>query len=394
MAFFPLVSVLHQSTGLIGALLAFLGLFFAFNLSIKITLANFTFRNLSFMMLFLFYYFASSFFSRSIAEALGDYNVILIPMSRIAFFIIFINVKSKTLFYNIIHTFLIAASIESLIGLSQVLFEFPVPGILERGLYREPRNYFAYVLPFFSKETVLASGSFEHFNGLAGYLILALPIAFGCWLNHKRKIYFLATAIIFSGIICTFSRGALLSSIIVLLFLYFSFNKNKKLIRLLIFGGIVFFLVAFSNINNYVEDTGNTTSRYLTWLVALEHAFAQPLRLIAGFGLFYFRDHVLIGVLGNLHSSFLQIFLEMGLIGTYLYFKAMQKVVQTMKSQKSIMNYTLIAIVIGFTASQLVDNSLFGFTGTIFISLIALFLSQADLPINKIIFSKPTTSNN
>lgn len=391
MAFFPLVPALHYSTGFYGGIITLFGLFFASNLSVKISLGGYKFRNVKYIMFFLLYYFASVFFSRSLSEAIENYNLLTIPLSRIAFFLIFININGEKIFYKILHVLVLAGVVESLIGICQVLFEFPSPVILTDGLYRDSRNYFAYIFPFFSKETVLATGTFEHFNGLAGFLILTLPVAFGLWLEKKKMIYFLLSSIIMVGIICTFSRGALLSSIIILLFLHFSFNKNKKLKRLIIFGGVLFLMVGFANINTYIEDTGNTASRYLTWLVALEHAFSEPWRLIAGFGLFYFKDNVLIDVLGNLHSCFLQIFLEMGLIGFFIYLMAMKKIVQLMKFNKNIMNYTLIAIVIGFTASQIVDNNLFGYSGTVFIILIALFLSQAGLQKNKIIFTEPTT---
>ncbi len=340
------------------------------------------------MFLFLAYYLVSVFFARSFAEALADYQVLLVPLSRIIFFLIFLNINSKKVFQSIVNVFVVAAVFESLLGVTQVLFQYPIPEILEKGLYQEPRNYFAYLIPLFSKETIMASGTFEHFNGLAGFLILALPVAFGLWLNNKHaKRYLISSAIILIGIICTFSRGALISAIVVLLFQYFSFNKNVVLKRVLIISLLLVIALAFTKINTYVEDTGNTTSRYLTWLVALEHAFSQPWRLIHGFGLFYFRDNVLVDVLGNLHSSFLQIFLEMGLIGIILYYKAMKQIIIIQHKNKSEISYSLIAIILGFTISQFLDNNLFSYVGTLFIALLGIYLSQSELPINKIVFT-------
>ena len=387
--FFPLVPTLIATMGKINLAVAFLSLFFALNLTFKAWFEQLNFRSFGPVLLFMVDYLILAFYNRPLAGAIGDTSLWLIPLSRICLFYIFLNTKSLEMYHRLLHALLLMGVLQAIIGISQTLIGAPVPSVLAEGLHHGPRNYFGYLLPFISKEVNFASGTFEHFNGLGSFLLLIYPISLGYWLERKKRKYFWAGAIIFCGIVCTFSRGALLAAMIATLFMIFSFYRNPRLKWGIIIGAVIFVLLFSTQIGTYMASSENATPRYLTWIYSLDYAFSNPTQLVFGYGLFHFRDVVLAGsLMTNLHNSYLQIFLEFGVVGLLLFGWATVRIIQLIRKHKTPLNYALIAIVMGFTLANLVDNSLFGYAGTLYFVLAGLFLSQVRMKDKKIVWGK------
>ena len=120
------------------------------------------------------------------------------------------------------------AAVQSLLGLIQTLFDVPAFAALGGIVYSEPRNYLAMLLPGMSSQVRMATGTFEHFNGLGALLCLVAPIAFGGWLHSRARWRPVLLIVVMAGLVATFSRGALLGALIGVSLVYWSETRSTK----------------------------------------------------------------------------------------------------------------------------------------------------------------------
>lgn len=312
---------------------------------------------------------------------LNTFRGFLYTTLYITLYIIFINLRNEKLFIYILKVLVIMGVCQSLIGLSQVLFGVPYfEGLVGDELYSWDRNYFSYFLSSaFSKETILASGTFRHFNTLASFLVLCLPVAFAFWLQYKKNSWLIALIVIFIGIIITFSRGALMAACFITALMYFIFSPNRLIkIYLSILLFLLVLILASPILDTYISETGNVNIRVRTWDHVIDYAFRHPLYLIFGYGFGHLQSNVLVNdieILDNTHNSFLQLFVELGAVGLLLYIAGFFFLIKNALKVNSVWAYCLIAIVVGFSLTQLFDNALFSFNGLLFFVIIALFQS-------------------
>ena len=336
------------------------------------------------IIIFFVWYIINIIFIRGIFNILIYYSFFIVPLTSVSLYIFFISIKSE--FQNAIISFflkwlMIAVVLESLIGISQSFFSFPIfPNILGT-LYTYSRNYLAYIFPSLSPQVTQGSGTFEHFNGLGGLLSLTFPIFFGFWYSNKKKILRIILMIItFLGLITTYSRGALIGVIFAFSFFFLFFSKFSRKKKFAISLFLIFILIAFlsNDIENYYYSTQNFTIRMDTWKIALNYAANNPLKLIFGYGVFFFRDNILgfKNIPQNIHSGQLEIFLELGIVGFILFCKFyFQIIIQALKFRNNIVILSFSAGLISFFIHQLVENSFFGFLGILMACLLGLLKS-------------------
>lgn len=275
--------------------------------------------------------------------------------------------------------------IESVIAVLQVLTGWPVFSAVLPTLFVSNRNYIAYFLPGASAQVTLASGTFYHFNLLGSTLALMLPIAFALWLERPRRLWrALLFGLLASGTVATFSRGALLSATIAMVYLLMSEHRRGRQQASAVIGSAlaVVAMLALNVVTRYVEASGNISARRSTWSFALNDALERPSNLLVGYGFKHFSSAVLSAgdvmralhthVLTYLHSGVLQLLLEFGIVGLVLFVLWLAIAFdRSQPHQDSFLVRGLVAGTLAFVIYQTVENILFAYPGVLFVAVVA-----------------------
>jgi hypothetical protein len=341
------------------------------------------------LTVFMVYMTLNASFIREIKDLGVDYMIIGLPLTILTFYVNLLNTSSYNAFLSIIKGLAIMALVQSGLGISQVFFGVPYfENLVGEELHTFNRNYFAYFIPGLSKETILASGTFQHFNTLAGFLVLTVPITYTLWKTQENKFWKFVFLVNAFGVITTFSRGSLMATTIGLSFLIIR-NSDSPLkflkFAILIPPIIIGFMLIQDTLVQYVDDTENASPRFNTWVYSIEHALKRPANLVFGYGSLYLKDILLAKevalnkVLTNVHNSHLQLFIELGLVGTIIFYFGFYHLVKDMLKDRNPWSNCIIAVIIAFFISQIFDNVLFAYDGFIFFSLVGLFKSKVYL---------------
>jgi O-antigen ligase len=165
-------------------------------------------------------------------------------------------------------------------------------------------------------------------NGAALLIAMALPLCYFLWeatLGKARWVYLMFVPIITHAVMLSFSRGALLSVLLVAP-LIFVFTRYKVFVGLVYMAGAVFILATsgpelkerfFSISKHDTDDSANSRKR--TWLMAIDLANQKP---IFGYGIrcstLYTKDAN--GVEEQaIHNTYLQMAADSGWVGMALY---------------------------------------------------------------------------
>lgn len=175
----------------------------------------------------------------------------------------------------------------------------------------------------------LDSGVFGDPNDLAVLLNTALPFAVYFLLIKEKKIFpLLGVLIVALGIILTHSRAGFLGLCINgLIFLFLYWKTQKRYVILFLGLAILLWFFApesykerIATITDWEVDpeTGNTGTRMDAWKVGMIEGLKHPILGIgAGCGFYVmgmsFKDW------HNIHNSFVQVFVEIGMIGFAIY---------------------------------------------------------------------------
>ncbi|GAB4405681.1 MAG: hypothetical protein OHK0053_31690 [Microscillaceae bacterium] len=313
------------------------------------------------------------------------------PFHFFCLFLVMTEIKSEKTFLLILKLFVLVGAYEALLGISQVFTGYPVYHHLihagEEGFSSE-RNYFAYFIPGLSKNTVLASGTFHHFNEFGLFLVMNIGIAYGLFLHYRTLFWRILVYVIFFGIVCAFSRGSLLSSLLCLSFIYFNVTKNP--LPKLVFAVsllALFYIASKTVLANYLEETQNADVRYDTWVFAYNHCIRHPINLVFGYGLHYLKDSVLIQasmiyslqedlIMSNVHSSHIQIFLEQGIVGSLIFYTALSISLFYLARSRTIWGICLVGLSIGYLLGEIFEHFLIGRNGFWYFSLFGLISSN------------------
>lgn len=248
----------------------------------------------------------------------------------------------------------------------------------------ERRNYFEH----------MGGGNLQHpglgvyatVMSLGHYLIIILPLIIYKVISTNTIFYRISTLLVLTGIVITFSRGSLLAAFLVCFLMlhhedkvreFFPKKINRKwfLLCLYLFIGIAIYYF-YSMVDSYINaNEKNYYVRANRWVVVWHYAVNFPARLVFGFGPFYFRDVVFpqFHLTSNLHNAFIQLFLELGVVGSALFLKIMYKNIRILITHNShkvaFVNYGIIA----FLLSQMFDHTFFGFHGVIIFMLLSTF---------------------
>ena len=341
--------------------------------------------------IFFLYYLFHGVTTWGLKGALQEYSLITYPFTAFSLYYLFSYENTSRITIYFFKIMSITIVIQSILAISQSLFGHPTfPDILP-DLYGSNRNYISILFPSISSYVKQGSGTFEHFNGLGGLFSLTVPILFGFWYaNKKEPMRLFLLIVIVLGLISTFSRGALLGSIIAcysIIVLNSKFKKTNFIIY--VFLTTILVLILKNNIEAYFSSSLNLNSRIDTWLLAIQDFRLNPLRIIFGYGNFYFHKEILIGekgVLSNLHSGWLQILLEQGILGFLLFFIPLIKIFKGVLSQKkNLFVLSIMGGIIGFLIHQLFDNSMFSLLAFLMFSFIGILKYYENNNLDKIL---------
>ena len=135
-------------------------------------------------------------------------------MGAISLYILLKYYSNENDYLLLIKAILFFALIQSLLGISQSFFGFPIFENITSVVYESGRNYLSFIFPSIGSMVRQGTGTYEHFNGLGAYLAIALPIAYGYYKSDKTTLRLVVLGVLFLGLVTTFSRGALIGSII------------------------------------------------------------------------------------------------------------------------------------------------------------------------------------
>lgn len=305
------------------------------------------------------------------------YSLLILPIGAIN---VYCFAKNSTLdqIEKFLKIFILFAAITALVTISQLLFGKPIYSSQEYALaeYWNDRNYFNI---FFSSFYIRfpGMGFFEALTGNGSFLVMAVPPAF--LFRKKNKSFSLVFWLIILGIIFTTSRGALLALILILTFLYGQERRKKIILYFLLFviASTVFYEL-YDKIINYINKTENYSARLSRWEVVIPYAFSNFNSMILGFGPFYFKDIVFpkLFLSSNIHNMYIQIFLELGIVGTVLFIISIHNIYRKFTLKQHSLLKILIYSIGAFGVTQIFDHAFFGYHGIILMFFIGFLFNN------------------
>jgi len=235
--------------------------------------------------------------------------------------------------------------------------------------------------------------SFNHYNGFAGYLVMAFFIAIG-WIMYLKKIWVrlivaLLSFLIIINLLLTYSRGAWISFLLVSLVFIWVISYKKKKILFGLF--LIFFAIAVINISSVRErfllifQSGGDSDRFRVWKLAMSMVKDSPL-LGKGLGLFmsFFRDYSPNILIQYAHNCYLQMLAETGFIGflPFLWFliELMRTACKRIQGKNDFLLMGLFAAVSAFLVHMFFDTHLYSLKSAILFWLISAFLAVYLVP--------------
>lgn len=140
------------------------------------------------------------------------YSIMVAPLGLLGTYLLLSN-AGKSVRRLFVYGILAVMAVEASIGILQTLSGFPTFSRWDDRVFSDSRNYLAILMPGLPSQVRMATGTFQHFNGLGALLCTAVPLAFSRGQERKslpRVMYFLLVGV---GLVCTFSRGALLGAV-------------------------------------------------------------------------------------------------------------------------------------------------------------------------------------
>jgi hypothetical protein len=328
------------------------------------------------LTIYFLWFIANAIIFWGITDVIQNYSLLTFPFTALSLYIILIESSEKEIVY-FLKILMVTVIIQSLIGVSQSFFGWPIFSNIVDSLYQSHRNYFTYIIPNVSALVKQGSGTFEHFNGLGGLLSLTFPIFFGFWRAKRKSILRLwLMCVVFLGLFTTYSRGALLGAMIGSLFVFVLDSDVSSFKSLIVsLASIILVFIFLGTLQLYIHSTGNITSRVNTWFYAINYALQDPGRIIFGYGVYFFKKETLgIGpTLTNIHSGQLQILLELGIFGFSLFMLYLCKMfLLFLRVKRDLFKISLVAGVLGFFIHQFFDNALFGLLGIVMCCFLAI----------------------
>ena len=330
----------------------------------------------------------------NVDKFMDNYRSLSISIFLLVFYVFYKSAIYPKFFFICLYLLMAVAITEFVLGMCQITLGYPVFDHLLRGEEQfeleNNRNYFAYLIPGLFKSTVLASGTFHHFNYMGSFGCICTPIAYTLWLHHKKRFWFVCFVLVFSVVIITFSRGALLATLVGLFIIYIS-QTNHRSFKLYLVGIVAFIMVFFVSplIKEYAEETGHAQVRYDTWVYAFNYASKHPENLVFGYGLHHIPNEVINNpqvvriiqyenIMSSVHSTYVQMFIEQGIVGTILFFLAIFSVFRKMIEYNNLWAFCVIGFSLSYLINDAFEHSLFTYLGTLYFCLLGYFQGMLD----------------
>ncbi len=318
-----------------------------------------------------------------IDDSIANYTWFMWPVAAVGLYYVVLLSKQDLVFA--VKALLGLMVLQALIGLVQSFSERPVMAGISTLLTQSNRGYLGRVVPGLATQVHHGSGTFEHFNLYAAFLTFGVPLAFALCRARSTPIRWLMLVVLTGGVVTSYSRGALLASIIGCVFIY-AFDRHSRKTWLAIGVAATITLTALGGqvIGDYEAETGNVSHRVVTWRYAAERAAEDPAMLVFGYGYRHFQEAVLQtssgsrpapGVQRSVHSSHLQALLETGVIGFLLLMAAtIGNVIRAVRRSRAPLTIALSGSIVAFVIGQTVDNALFGYHAAALALLLALLI--------------------
>ena len=258
----------------------------------------------------------SSLTSFNIAKSLQSYALYLV--FSFIYFIIVNSIKTKNQWYNLVVVFVLAGFLVALYGVYQ--------------------NYFVTITDtswidedMFEDIKTRVYSTFDNPNVLGQYLVMVIPVAFGLMWSDKRlgakAAYLGIVCVMMACLIFTWSRAAWVGIILALGF--FMVMKDRRWASLLVVGILIMPFVLPQSIISRLTSLGNmndssTAYRCSVWLSSLRMAgdyWMSGIGLGAGAFERVYQKYALNGAGFALHSHnfYIQLVVEMGILGIFLF---------------------------------------------------------------------------
>jgi len=255
-------------------------------------------------------------------------------------------------------------------------------------LYASDRGPLGFVLPGVSRSVSNGSGTFAHFNGLGSLLALSVPLSFGWLLQGPRSFRRLVPFVMLvTGLLLSYSRGGWVGGAFGCILVYWASRPraSRSWVPILAASLLLAAALLAPYLAAYYGATQNVSSRLATWRYALDYWLQHAERIPFGSGFGSFQQTILAqrvslggATLSALHSSFLQILLEIGIAGLLLLGWFLVTTIRPYVARRRPGWQTwALGGMVGFLVSQIFDSALFGMTGTCAFALAAC-LRRAD----------------
>lgn len=280
--------------------------------------------------------------------------------------------RSKTIkLSNFVKVIVFTGIIQALIGIFQ-----SVTGI--GSTFQSTRGYLG-LLHITSGIVNHGKGTFEHFNSLGPFLftIFIFYFAINFFIVKNKKTGYIVLAILFFGMVTTYSRGSLMGCTGALAFFIYQIQKNK--IKFLL-KTMPFFAIAGIVITAIKNSTYITTisPRNDFWLLAWNSITSSPKNFFLGSGLKSSLDVIASYVPGNVlpedinnyapHNFILYYAIEMGIIGALAIISFLIKnfitAYKNLKSAKKLVKtfaFIICMLIIAFSIEGMFDMAINGF---------------------------------
>ncbi len=301
----------------------------------------------------------SSLTSFNIAKSLQSYALYLV--FSFIYFIIVNSIKTKNQWYNLVVVFVLAGFLVALYGVYQ--------------------NYFVTVTDtswidedMFENIKTRVYSTFDNPNVLGQYLVMVIPVAFGLLWSDKRlgakAVYLGIVCVMMACLIFTWSRAAWVG--IVLALGFFVVMKDRRWASLLVVGILIMPFVLPESIISRITSLGNmndssTAYRFSVWLSSLRMAgdyWMSGIGLGAGAFERVYQKYALNGAGFALHSHnfYIQLVVEMGILGIFLFAMIMistyRKIISIKEKNSSNKNIALAmgGALIGYMFQGVAEN--------------------------------------
>ncbi|MBU1112447.1 MAG: O-antigen ligase family protein [Candidatus Omnitrophica bacterium] len=241
----------------------------------------------------------------------------------------------------------------------------------------------------FHNDLLAPTATFRHYNDFASYLVVSFFLLFGFLLSTRqlsyRLILVLFLPLLLTNLFLTYSRGAWLSLMILIIFVFlFATTKRIKIVSLVFILGLLTALVSIPVIQERflsIFKYGGDADRFRVWKAAFLMFNSSPL---IGKGIGTFMDYLKqygsqYFIVQYAHNCYLQILAETGMIGFLAFFwflgELFSRGYRSIKANKNYLSMGIFCALSAFLIHSFFDTQLYSLRLSIMFWLLLSFLT-------------------